>query len=255
MMLLAIDIGNTNVVLGVFEGERLRENWRIGTNTQITSDEYAMIVKDLFGFAGIEFRQIKGVILSTVVPPLLQVLSEMSRKYFHIAPLVVTHELRTGIKLPYDNPQEIGADRIVNAAAAFRLYGGPLIIVDFGTATTFCAVTKAGEYLGGAIVPGVKISADALYQRAAKLPRVELVRPPAVIGRDTISAMQAGIIYGYAGLVDGIVERMKKEFAADAKVIATGGLAELIAPETRTVNEIRSNLTLEGLRILFEVNC
>lgn len=253
-MLLAIDIGNTNVVLGVFDGERLRESWRVGTKAQITADEYAMILKDLFGFAGLEFSAIDGVIISTVVPPLLPVMTEMAHKYFKLEPMVVTNELKTGITLIYENPREIGADRIVNAAAAYRLYGGPLIIVDFGTATTFCAVTKNGEYLGGAITPGVRLSAEALYQRAAKLPRIELLRPPSVIGRDTVSAMQAGVLYGYAGLVDGIVERMQKEFAPDAKVIATGGLAELVASETRSINEVRPDLTLEGLRYLFGLN-
>jgi type III pantothenate kinase len=253
-MLLAIDIGNSNVVLGVFDKERLVENWRVGTKTQITPDEYAMIFKDLFNFAGLDFSRIDGVIISTVVPPLLPVMAEMSRKYFRMEPLVVTHELTTGITIRYDNPKEIGADRIVNAAAAYRLYGGPIIIVDFGTATTFCAVTKSGEYLGGAIAPGVKISAEALFQRAAKLPRVELVKPRSVIGSDTISAMQAGILYGYAGLVDGIVERMKKELSPEAKVVATGGLAELVAPETRSIKEVKPHLTLEGLRLLFEIN-
>jgi type III pantothenate kinase len=253
-MLLAIDIGNTNVVLGVFDGDRLRENWRVGTKAQITADEYAMIIKDLFGFAGLEFRQVDGVILSTVVPPLLPVMIEMSRKYFHLDPLVVSIEMRTGIALKYDNPGEIGADRLVNAAAAFKLFGGPVIIVDFGTATTFCAVTKQGEYLGGAITPGIKISAEALYQRAAKLPRVELARPSTVIGHDTVSAMQAGILFGYAGLVDGIVERMKKEFAPEARVIATGGLAELVAPETTSIHEVRPHLTLEGLHLLYAMN-
>ena len=253
-MLLAIDIGNTNVVLGVFEGEGLCESWRIGTKSSITADEYAVIVKDLFAFSGIDFRQIDGIIISTVVPPLLSIMTEMSRKYFKIEPMVVTSELKTGITLSYENPREIGADRIVNAAAAFRLYGGPLIIIDFGTATTFCAVTKKGEYLGGAITPGVKISAEALYQRAAKLPRVELTRPRTIIGRDTVSAMQAGILYGYAGLVDGIVARMKKELSPDARVIATGGLAELVAPETSTVIEVRPNLTLEGLRLIYDAN-
>ncbi len=253
-MLLAIDIGNTNVVLGVFDNERLIEDWRVGTNTQITPDEYAMIFKDLFGFAGIEFRRITGVIISSVVPPLLPVMIEMSNKYFHIDPMVVTHEIKTGIKIRYDNPKEVGADRIVNAAAAYKLYGGPIIIVDFGTATTFCAVTKEGEYLGGAITPGVKISAEALFQRASKLPRVELAKPSRVIGADTVGAMQAGIIYGYAGLVDGLVERMKKELSMDARVVATGGLAELVSPETRTIQEIKPHLTLEGLRFLYEIN-
>jgi type III pantothenate kinase len=253
-MLLAIDIGNTNVVLGVFENERLIENWRVGTNTQITPDEYAMIFKDLFGFAKLEFSQITGVIISSVVPPLLPLMTEMSQKYFKIAPLIVTHELKTGITIRYDNPKEVGADRIVNAAAAYKLYGGPIIIVDFGTATTFCAVTERGEYLGGAICPGMKISAEALFQRASKLPRVELVKPATVIGADTVSAMQAGIIYGYAGLVDGIVERMKKELSSQSKVVATGGLAELIAPETRSIEETRPQLTLEGLSLLYRIN-
>jgi type III pantothenate kinase len=253
-MLLAIDIGNTNVVLGVFEGERLRESWRVGTKLQMTADEHAMVLKDLFGFAGLEFRQVTGVIISTVVPPLLPVLTEVSRKYFGLEPLAVSSEIRTGLAFAYDNPREIGADRIVNAVAAYRFYGGPLIIVDFGTATTFCAVTKAAEYLGGVIVPGIKLSADALTQRAAKLPRFELARPRSVIGRDTVSAMQSGILYGYAGLVDGIVDRMRAEFAPDAKVVATGGLAGLVAPETRTIREVRPHLTLEGLKILFDLN-
>jgi type III pantothenate kinase len=213
-----------------------------------------MIFKDLFGFAKLEFHQIDGVIISTVVPPLLPVMTEMSRKYFKIEPLVVTPDLKTGVTIRYDNPKEVGADRIVNAAAAYRLYGGPVIIVDFGTATTFCAVTENGEYLGGAICPGVKISAEALFQRASKLPRVELVKPAKVIGADTISAMQAGIIYGYAGLVDGIVERMKRELSPQAKVIATGGLAELVSPETKSVQEIKPHLTLVGLRLLYDIN-
>jgi type III pantothenate kinase len=253
-MLLAIDIGNTNVVLGVFDKEKLVENWRVGTNTQITPDEYAMIFKDLFGFARLEFHQIKGVIISTVVPPLLPVMAEMSRKYFKIEPLVVTHETKTGITIKYDNPKEVGADRIVNAAAAYKRYGGPLIIVDFGTATTFCAVSKAGEYLGGAICPGIKISAEALFQRASKLPRVELAKPTKVIGRDTVSAMQAGIIFGYAGLVDGIVERMMRELGAEARIVATGGLAELVSQETKTIQEVKPHLTLEGLHLLYNLN-
>ncbi len=253
-MLLAIDIGNTNVVLGVFDGKALVANWRVGTNTQITPDEYAMIFKDLFGFAKLDFNRITGVIISTVVPPLLPVMSEMSLKYFNIEPMIVTHEIKTGIIIRYDNPKEVGADRIVNAAAAYKIFGGPIIIVDFGTATTFCAVTKKGEYLGGAICPGIKISAEALFQRASKLPRVELLKPGKVIGADTISAMQSGIIYGYAGLVDGIVERMKKELSPSAKVIATGGLAELVSPETKSIEEIRPHLTLDGLLLLHEIN-
>ncbi|MFA5074445.1 MAG: type III pantothenate kinase [Nitrospirota bacterium] len=254
-MLLAIDIGNTNIVLGIFDGTTLKESWRVGTNAKITQDEYAMTFKDLFNFSGIEFKQITGVIISSVVPPILPVLTEMSRKYFRIDPMIVTHQIKTGITIRTDNPKEVGADRLVNAAAAYSIYGGPLIVVDFGTATTFCAVTKTGEYLGGAITPGIKISAEALFQRASKLPRVELTKPPRVIGADTISAMQAGIIYGYAGLVDGIVDRMKKELAPDVTVIATGGLAELVSPETRTITDIRPQLTLEGLLLLYTLNC
>lgn len=253
-MLLAIDIGNTNIVLGVFDGDRLLRSWRIGTKSQITADEYAMTVKDLFGFDGIEFSSITGVIISNVVPPLLPVMTEMAKKYFRLEPLVVSNEITTGVTLRYDNPKEIGADRIVNAAAAFRLFGGPVIIVDFGTATTFCAVSRDGEYLGGAICPGVGISAEALFQRASKLPRVELKKPGRIIAADTVSAMQAGILYGYAGLVDGIVERMQRELGAEARVVATGGLAELIAPDTRSISTVQPHLTLDGLRLLYELN-
>ena len=253
-MLLAIDIGNTNVVVGVFDREAMAANWRVGTNAQITADEYAMTFKDLFGFAGLEFRQVTGVVISSVVPTILPVMVEMARKYFRIEPMIVTHGIKTGITIRYENPKELGADRIVNAAAAYKMFGGPLIIVDFGTATTFCAVTREGEYLGGAITPGIKISAEALFQRASKLPRVELAKPTSVIGTDTISAMQSGILYGYAGLVDGIVGRVKKELSPDARVIATGGLAELVSPETKTIEEVRPQLTLEGLRLLYEMN-
>jgi type III pantothenate kinase len=253
-MLLAIDIGNTNIVVGVFEGEKLIASWRVGTNSQITSDEYAMILKDLFGFPGLNFKQITGVIISSVVPPILPVMIEMSDKYFKLSPMIVTSEIKTGIKIRYDNPKEVGADRIVNAAAGYKIYGGPLIIIDFGTATTFCAVSRDGEYLGGAITPGVKISAEALFQRASKLPRVELVKPRKVIGADTVSAMQAGIIYGYAGLVDGIVNRIREELSPDTKVVATGGLAELVAPETKTIQEVKPHLTLEGLELLYAIN-
>lgn len=253
-MLLAIDIGNTNIVAGVFDGENLAAHWRVGTNTQITPDEYAMIFTDLFSFAGLRFDAISAAIISNVVPPLLPVMVEMAQKYFRIEPMVVTSEIRTGITIRYDNPKEIGADRIVNASAGYHMFGGPLIIVDFGTATTFCAISARGEYLGGAITPGIKISAEALFQKASKLPRVELTKPSRMIGADTISAMQAGIIYGYAGLVDGIVERMKRELSPEARVIATGGLSELVSPETKTIKQIKPHLTLEGLRLLFDLN-
>jgi len=232
-MLLAIDIGNSNVVLGVFDGDRLRESWRIGTKASITADEYA---HDHQG--PVRIRRHPSSNRSTGDhlergPAAPSDHERNVRKYFKLEPLVVTSDTRSGITLKYDSPREIGADRIVNAAAAYKLFGGPLIIVDFGTATTFCAVTKSGEYLGGAITPGLKISAEALYQRAAKLPRVELVRPRTIIGRDTISAMQAGILYGYAGLVDGIVERMKNELGATQRWSPPAGWPNWWLPKRR----------------------
>ncbi len=253
-MLLAIDIGNTNIVLGVFKGDRLLQHWRLSTNPYRTADEYGSLIKGLFSSSKIKAEGIDGVAVSCVVPPLLTVFEEVVLRYFNSAPLIVSTDIDTGLKIRYDNPKEIGADRIVNAVAAFHLYGGPVIIVDFGTATTFCAVTAEGEYLGGVIAPGVAISAEALFQRAAKLPKVELSRPKSIMGRDTVSAMQSGIIFGYASLVDGIIERMKDELGIEPHVIATGGLAGLIAPETKTIKDIRPSLTLEGLKILYKRN-
>jgi type III pantothenate kinase len=253
-MLLAIDIGNTNVVSGVFEKETLVADWRIGTDLAKTTDEYGILLLDLLRVKNIQPDRIDGVILSSVVPPLTMIFEEISERYFNRLPLTVSCELNTGLSLRYDNPREIGSDRIVNAAAAYRFYGGPLIIVDFGTATTFCTVTAQGEYLGGAIAPGLRISAEALFSRTAKLPKVELARPKSVIGRDTVTSMQAGLIFGYAGLVDAIVDRMQRELGLDCLVLATGGLAGLIATETRTIREVRPNLTLEGLAFLYSMN-
>ncbi|MEK6695083.1 MAG: type III pantothenate kinase [Nitrospirota bacterium] len=253
-MLLAIDIGNTNIVWGVFDGDQLVADWRIGTDHSKTTDEYAILLLDLLRVEGISPDRVDGVILSSVVPPLTPLFEELAETYFHRLPLNVSAEMETGLTIKYTNPREVGSDRIVNAAAAYRRYGGPLIIVDFGTATTFCAVTADGEYLGGAIAPGLRISAEALYARTAKLPKIELVRPKSAIGQDTVASMQAGLVFGYAGLVDELVRRIQQELGRDCFVLATGGLAGLVAPESRSIREIRPHLTLEGLALLYALN-
>lgn len=252
-MLLAIDIGNTNIVLGVYENKKLLHHSRINTHPHRTSDEHRILIKSLLNSDSIDIKKIKGIIISCVVPPLLAVFEEALKRYFKVRPIIVNHKTSTGIKICYTNPKEVGADRIVNAVAAYHEFGGPVIIIDFGTATTFCAVSAKGEYFGGVVVPGITISAEALFARAAKLPAVELIRPERVIGKDTISSMQSGIIYGYAGMVDAIVERIKAEMKwKNPMVIATGGLVELIAPETKTIKKIRPSLTLDGLRLIYE---
>ncbi|MDN4070677.1 type III pantothenate kinase [Paenibacillus sp. FSL R5-0407] len=253
-MFLVVDVGNTNIVLGIYRGRELLHHFRIGTNRQSTVDEYGVLIYDLFQMSKIDVREIEGVIISSVVPPLMHVLEELCEKYLHRKPLIVGPGIKTGLNLRYENPREVGADRIVNAVAAIEQYGGPLVVVDFGTATTFDCVDAKGNYLGGAIVPGIGISTEALYQRASKLPRIELEKPKKVIGRNTVHAMQAGIIFGYAGQVDGIVERIRREMEAEPKVIATGGLAELIASEASSIQEVNPWLTLEGLRLIYERN-
>ncbi|NLP36498.1 MAG: type III pantothenate kinase [Firmicutes bacterium] len=253
-MLLAIDVGNTNIVLGVYEKNKLVISWRVSTNRLQTGDEYGVILKNLFKQAQMDTADLEGIIISSVVPPLMYALEEMAQRYFHLKPLVIGPGIKTGLNLAVDNPKEVGADRIANAVAGYELYGGPLIIVDFGTATTFDAISERGDYLGGAIAPGINISTEALFERAAKLPRVELARPKKVIGKDTITSMQAGIIYGFAGQVDGIVKRMLGEFKEQPKVVATGGLASLIAGETETISLVNPRLTLEGLRLIYEKN-
>lgn len=253
-MILVLDTGNTNIVLGVYDKGELKHHWRMETYRQRTEDEYAMSVKALFTHAGLKFEDINGIIISSVVPPVMFPLEQMCRKYFNLRPLIVGPGVKTGLNIKYENPREVGADRIVNAVAAIHDYGSPLIIVDFGTATTFCYVNEKGEYMGGSIAPGIGISMEALFDRASKLPRVELTRPDHIIGKNTVSAMQAGIVYGYVGLVEGIVRRMKEHSKEEPTVIATGGLAELIASETQVIDIVDNFLTLKGLHLIYERN-
>ncbi|MEC0244010.1 type III pantothenate kinase [Paenibacillus dokdonensis] len=254
-MILVIDIGNTNIVLGIYKRRELLHHFRLSTIRHSTSDEYGVWFHNLFHMSGIPVSDIQGVIMSSVVPPMVHIIEEMCCKYIHKQPLMVGPGIRTGLNLRSENPREVGADRIVNAVAAVDLYKGPLVVVDFGTATTFDCIDEKGNYLGGAIVPGIGIATEALVQRASKLPRIELEKPKKVIGRNTVHAMQAGIIFGYAGQVDGIVKRMKQEMdAPHLKVVATGGLAELIASESEAIDEVNPLLTLEGLRLIYERN-
>ena len=254
-MLLCIDIGNTNIVLGVTDQDKILDHWRIRTEKEVTADELGVFVCNLFRSSKIGMNDITDIIISCVVPPLLNTVEDFSNRYFNISPMVVGPELETGMPIHYDNPKEVGADRIVNAVAAYEKYRTGLIIVDFGTATTFDYVSREGAYIGGAIAPGVTISCEALFQKASKLPRVEIfARPKSVIARDTISSMNVGIVYGYAGLVDGIVNRMKKEVKDELIVIATGGLAPLISEEAEVIDHVEEFLTLEGLMIIFKRN-
>lgn len=257
-MLLAIDIGNSNIVLGVFDGSRLLESWRLATMRERTADELGLTVDALFARSRIERAAVRSIILGSVVPPLTGTMQEMTRRYFGVAPLTIEAGTNTGMPILYEQPSEVGADRIVNGVAAYERFGKsaglPLIVVDFGTATTFDAITVNGEYLGGAICPGVQISADALFQRAARLPRIDVRKPVQTIGRTTIAAMESGLFYGYVGLVEGLVRRMGAELGGRAICVATGGLAGTIAPETPLIEHVDPDLTLHGLRIVWERN-
>jgi type III pantothenate kinase len=253
-MLLVLDVGNTQAVLGVYEGSDLRVSWRISTDIRKSSDEFWVILRSLFRESDLDTRSINGVCISSVVPPLQSMLEEVCERYFKTKPVVVEPGIKTGLSILYDNPREVGADRIVNSVAGINLYGGPLIIVDFGTATTFDAVSAKAQYLGGAIFPGIGIAAEALFQRTAKLPRVELVAPKTVIGKDTASSIKSGLIFGYAEMVDGMVRRIRKEMEGTPKIIATGGLAPVISEHSREIERVEPLLTLVGLRIIYEKN-
>jgi type III pantothenate kinase len=253
-MLLAIDIGNTDTTLGVFEGEELRATWHMATVIHRMADEYATLLLNLLYHQGLDKSDIKEVALCSVVPPLIATFDELFQRYFNFSPLVVGAGVKTGVRIRMDNPREVGADRIVNAAAAHHLYGGPVIITDLGTATTFDTVSKEGDYLGGAIAPGITMATEALSEQTAMLPRVELVSPKHAIGTNTIAAMQSGIVFGYVGLIEGIVARIRQELGEKAKVVATGGYADLIAKETQVIDVVNPVLTLIGLRLIYLMN-
>lgn len=254
-MIFVLDIGNTNTVLGVFEQDQLKYEWRIKTDRHKTEDEFGALVKTLFEFKGISFSQIEEIIISSVVPPIMQALEKMCHLYFNITPLVIGKDnVKSYLQISYPSPKEIGADRIVNAVGAISLYDTPLIIIDFGTATTFCYIDEQKAYYGGAIAPGIKISMDALYSHASKLPKIEIEKPENIIGQSTVEAMQSGVFYGYVGLVDGIVNRIKKEAGNSPTVIATGGLASLIACGSETIDHIETHLTLKGLYVIYQKN-
>ncbi|MCM3676318.1 MULTISPECIES: type III pantothenate kinase [Peribacillus] len=253
-MIFVLDVGNTNTVLGVYDEDILKYHWRIETNRHKTEDEYGMVIKSLLQHEGLSFDQFDGIIISSVVPPIMFALERMCKKYFGIKPLIVGPGIKTGLNIKYENPREVGADRIVNAVAGIHEYGSPLIIVDFGTATTYCYINEDKQYMGGAIAPGINISTEALYSKAAKLPRIEISRPEGIIGKNTVSAMQAGILYGYVGQVEGIVNRIKAQSNIEPTVIATGGLATLIANESTVIDVVEPFLTLKGLQLIYKRN-
>ena len=253
-MLLTIDIGNTNTTLGIFEGEELRATWHIATEVHRMVDEYAALILNLLHHRSLDASDVKEAAMCSVVPPLQATFVELFERYFQVTPLVVEAGVKTGVRILADNPREVGTDRIVDTAAAHHLYGGPAIVADLGTATTFDVVSRDGDYLGGAIAPGIVTATEALFMRAAKLPRVEMIRPKRAIGTDTVTAMQSGIVFGYVGLVEGIVSRLQQELGEKAKVVATGGYAELIAKETSVIDTVNPDLTLIGLRLIYLLN-
>jgi type III pantothenate kinase len=253
-MLLAIDISNTTIKVGVFQNDTLIATWRFATVRQKLTDEYAMLLLDLFTACGIPAGEISGVSMSCVVPPLRSVFDELARKYLHLTPVIVGPGIKTGVKLAVDNPREVGADRVVNALATHRLYGGPAIAIAFGTATVFDCISAQGDYLGGAIAPGVVTALESLTRSAAQLFQIELVRPPKAIGKNTVHTMQSGLVLGFAGLVEGLVKRLRSELGGETKVIATGGLAEVIAPVTDVIEVVDLELTLKGLKLIYELN-
>jgi type III pantothenate kinase len=253
-MLLCVDLGNTNVTLGLYRGDDLVGHWRIKTDHHKMPDEYGILLVNLLGHAGYKPQGVTGICMCSVVPPLTGVLEESCRGYFGQSPLIIDASVKTCVNIRYDNPREVGADRMVDAVAVYTLYGAPACIVDFGTATTFDAISREGNYLGGAIAPGIGIAAEALFSRTAKLPRIDIVRPPGPIGRNTVHSMQSGLLFGYVGLVEGMVARFRKELGDDMRVIGTGGLVEIIAHETDVIQEIDPWLTLRGLHILWDLN-
>ena len=260
-MLLAFDVGNTNIVLGVFKGKKLIQSWRMETDKNKSADEHGMIIRNLFDYHGLNMSDVKDAIISTVVPSISYTLQHLSIKYFNIRAIEVGPGIKTGMVIKYDNPKQVGADRIVNAVAAYAKYGGPLIVIDFGTATTFCCISEKCEYLGGTIAPGLKISSDALFEKTAKLPRVELSEPGHVICRNTIESMQSGLVYGHMGVVDYIIRKMKQEYQTmtggnpkDMTVVATGGLATMVSKGVESIDHVDRLLTLEGLSLIYEKN-
>ncbi len=253
-MFLAIDIGNTSITIGLYRAEKLGPRWRLASDNERTSDEYGILLIQLLERAGVKTEDVREIAVASVVPPLTATIEQACRDYLNTVPLVVDAGTRTGIPLRYEDPKQVGADRVVNAVAVRRIYRGPVCVVDFGTATIFDAISAEGEYLGGAIAPGIGIASDALFRRAAKLPRVEIVRPPAAIGRNTVHSLQSGLLYGYVGLVDGMVSRFRDELGPDMKTVGTGALVELIAKETQSIDIIEPWLALQGLKIIYELN-
>lgn len=253
-MIFVCDVGNTNIVIGAYDKEQLKYHWRISTDREKTEDEFAMVIESLFKYTGLTFNDFSGMIISSVVPSIMFALERMCEKYFHLKPLIVGPGIKTGLNLKYDNPKEIGADRIVNAVAAVHDYPAPMIVIDFGTATTFCYIDEEKNYIGGAIAPGINVSTEALYEKASKLPRIEIMKPPHIIGTNTIHAMQSGVLYGYVGQVEGIVSRIKKQAKKEPMVIATCGLCSLISRETDVIDHVDTFLTLKGLYIIYQRN-